>query len=117
MGRGKHRTRYNEEFKKRAVLHHFDNHATLTDSAMHFGITAGMLSKWIEQYSRKQDGTSASAMNYELEIKQLQSEIRDLKKIVSKAFLHRFSAEEIAEKMVDDPEKSLMGGEIPPNEL
>jgi transposase-like protein len=117
MGRGKHRTRYNEEFKKRAVLHHFDNHTTLTDSATRLGITAGMLSKWIEQYSLKQDGAGTSAMNYDLEIKLLQSEIRDLKKIVSKAFLQRYTDEEIAEKMIDDQEKSLMGSEIPPNEL
>ena len=110
------RNRYGEEFKKQAVLNHIDNHSTLTDSAARLGITPGMLSKWIEQYSHRDNGAIAPAMNYELEIKQLQNEIRDLKKIVSKAFLQRYSAEEIVEKMIDEPEKIFLADEIPPNE-
>jgi transposase-like protein len=103
------RNRYDEDFKKRAVLHHQENHATLAESAEQFGITAGMLSKWVEQYSSKVDDQS---MDCQAEIRQLKGEMKSLREIVAKAFLQKFTDDEIAERMIDEPEKFLKADEV-----
>ena len=102
------RNRYNAEFKKRAVLHHVENQTTLADCATKFGITPGMLSKWIERYSPKQNGASGTAMNYQLEINRLKDEMSTLKKIVSQALLQKHSADTIVESMVEQPDSLLL---------
>lgn len=98
------RNRYEENFKKRAVLHHLQNHETLTDSARQFGITPCMLSRWVKTYSPEQNNQT---MNCEAEIKQLKAEMMALKEIVTKAFLQKYTDHEIFEKMIDEPEKLL----------
>ena len=106
-----HRNRYNEDFKKRAVLQHLESNGTLADSAAQFGITSGMLSKWVEHYSHREDG---EAENCEEEIKRLKEQVRVLKEIVGKAFLKKYTVDEIVERMIDEPEKFLTVDEVPP---
>ena len=102
-----HRNHYNEDFKKRAVLQHLENHGTLAGSASQLGITAGMLSKWVERYEGEAKDKPVQAMNYDWEIKQLKKEMKTLKDIVTRIFLKKYTAEEIAEKVLDEPEKVL----------
>ena len=104
---GQHRNRYDEEFKKQAVLHHIENRGTLADSAEKFGITAGMLYKWIDHYSSEGAGKSSRPMDYELEIKRLQHEVKTLKEVMIKVILQKHIEDELAEKIMDDPEKIL----------
>jgi transposase len=103
------RNHYDEDFKKRAVAHHVENHGTLAESADQFGITAGMLSKWVEHYSSKQDD---QPMDCQAEIRQLKDEMKSLREIVAKAFLQKFTDDEIVEKMIDEPEKFLKVDEV-----
>jgi len=102
---GQRRNRYDEAFKKRAVERHLKTQTTLAVSAALFGITPGMLSKWVERYSRVSDCPAGKAMNYDAEINRLKSEMQDLKKIVGKVILQKFSDESIAEKIADEPER------------
>jgi transposase-like protein len=104
------RNRYDEDFKKRAVLHHLGNHGTLSDTAEQFGITPGMLSKWVEQYSPQQGNQS---MDCEAEIKQLKDEVKSLKEIMAKTFLQKFTDDEIVENIIEEPEKFLKPDEVP----
>jgi transposase-like protein len=99
------RNSYDEEFKKQAVLHHVGNSGTLAESASRFGITASMLSKWIERYSPESKAATAGAMNYEFEIRRLQSEVKSLKEIVGKAFLQKYTTDTLVESMAEEPEK------------
>jgi transposase-like protein len=105
------RNRYDELFKKKAVARHIENHCTLAESAAGLGVTPGMLSKWIKWYSPEQ---ASPAMDCEAEIKQMKGEIKMLKEIVGKAFLQKFTVDEIAERMIDEPEKFLAVAEDPP---
>ncbi len=99
------RNHYNEEFKRKAVLHYIENHGTLAGSATQFGITAGMLSKWIDRYAPSNSADEAvGSMNYEVEIRRLQSELKVLKEIVGKALLQKASDDKIVQKMVNEPE-------------
>jgi transposase-like protein len=105
-----HRNRYNEEFKKSAVREHLESHGTLAGSAARLGITSGMLSKWVERYSPREDGRPE---NSEEEIKRLKEQVRVLKEIVSKAFLKKYTVDEIVDRMIDEPEKFLTVDDIP----
>ena len=105
------RNRYNEEFKKNAVLRHLESHGTLASSAAQFGITSGMLSKWVERYSPEEDGQAESG---EEEIRRLKEQVRVLKEIVGKAFLKKYTVDEIVDRMIDEPEKFLSVDEAPP---
>jgi|GEM_PF-2141322 transposase-like protein len=105
----KRRIHYNDAFKKSAVLQHVGNHHTLADSAERLGITASMLCKWIDRYSPEKDDHT---MNYEAEIIRLKDEMKALKQIVEKAFLKKYSIEEIIDRMIDEPEKFIITGEL-----
>jgi transposase-like protein len=98
------RNRYDDNFKRHAVLQHLQSHDTLTNSARQFGIAACMLSRWVKTYSPEQNN---QAMNCEAEIKQLKVEMIALKEIVTKAFLQKYTDHRIFEKMIDEPEKLL----------
>ena len=108
------RNRYNEEFKKRAVCRHLESRGTLAESAAKSGITPGMLSKWIVLYSRPKESV---AVNCEEEVRYLREQVRVLKEIVGKAFLKKYSVDEMVEKMIDEPEKFLAVGEIPAKKI
>jgi transposase-like protein len=95
------RNRYDEPFKKKVVLCHRQSRGTLAESAARFGITAGMLSKWVERYGGEDENSEHPAMNYAVEIKHLQGEVSTLKEIMSKIFLQKHSVDEIAGRMME----------------
>jgi transposase-like protein len=104
------RNRYNEEFKKQAVVHHLEIKAKLSDSAEKLGITPSMLCKWVEQYSSTKAG---QALNCEEEIIKLKDEVSALKRIVGKAFLKKYSIEDMIDNMSNEPGKFLIDDKFP----
>lgn len=107
----KKRSKYDEIFKKQAVLQHLHSKRTLADSAVRAGITSGMLSKWVQRYST--GGVGQTDSNVE-EIRRLKEQVRVLKEIVNKALVKKYLVHEIVDKMIDEPEKILIVDHVPP---
>jgi transposase-like protein len=100
MESAQHRKFYSEEFKRNAADYHVEHHGTLAETAKHFGVTSGMMHKWLKNHARNPASpplqSSAGASEIPLlrnEIMAMKKEIGELKKIVGKAFLTRFTEE------------------------
>ena len=66
-----------------------------------------MLSKWAERFDSEKVAPAGAAMNVEFEIRRLQNEVSTLKQIVNKAFLRKYSPEQIVDALVDTTESLL----------
>jgi len=73
-----HRRNYDDEFKRKAVAFYLENKESLSSTAATFGVTAGMLYKWLQRFSPESAVTEPNSQSTDTEFERLSREIKNL---------------------------------------
>ena len=100
MEQPRRRNEYDDNFRRKVVDYHLEHHGSLADTGQKFGVTAGMLHKWLKKFAGASVGPNEEPVPVNPDLRELRREMQsikddvgELKKIVSKAFLKKFMDE------------------------
>lgn len=81
---------HSDTFKEQVVQHYNTSGVTMRETAKHFGITSGTVSKWVTQAGgQKSDQSEQSVEELRSEIKDLRHDLTVLKRVVCRQLLDK----------------------------